>query len=67
MTQVPSVVQPKSKPEMLIPANRVKPVDEVEVDDALDEVEETVFVVEVLVWTELTELVDVVDAVPGRH
>jgi hypothetical protein len=67
--QVPSVVQPKSNPAMLTPANCVRPVDvavadaDVEVDEwvtVLAEVDEWVLVVEVT--RVLLEL-----PVPGRH
>jgi hypothetical protein len=63
ITQVPSVVQPKSNPAMFTPANRVRP--EVEVADADAEVDEWLADVadfEVEVTRVLLDL-----AVPGRH
>jgi hypothetical protein len=72
MMQVPSVVQPKSNPAMLTPANCVRPADvAVAVADAdvVDVDEWIVVVAEVDEWMLVVEVTRVLLElpVPGRH
>ena len=72
MIQVPSVVQPKSNPAMLTPANRVRPVDVADADADVAEAEdddERMLVADVDERTLVVEVTRVVLElpVPGRH